>query len=191
MDKEEIWKDIAGYEGYYQVSTFGRIRGLDRVVKYTLSNGDVITTIRRGKIRHKSKPTKDGYFIIGLHKDGKTKHFSIHRLVALAFVKNPMNLPEVNHMDCVKTNNYSDNLEWVDEKGNQQHAKINGRIRSTKGKDHYRSKPIALIDSCGNVVSTFISGVAAADSLGLHASNIYDVCKGKVKTTGGYMFKYI
>ena len=101
MKKEylnEIWKPIKGYEGLYEVSNFGRIK-----------------SIRFGKEKiMKLQLKKNNYLDISLTKDGKTKRFLIHRLVAEAFIPNPDNLPEVNHKDECKTNNNVNNLEWCD-----------------------------------------------------------------------------
>lgn len=105
---EEIWKDIEGYEGYYQVSNLGRVRSLDRIL--FKSNGR--TEKRQGQIMLPCKG-KDGYLLIGLRRETKSKKsFSVHRLVAEAFIPNPNNLPQVNHKDENIHNNNADNLEW-------------------------------------------------------------------------------
>lgn len=100
---EEIWKDIVGYEGFYKVSNFGRIMSLSR-------------KDRRGKTWKekiiKQSCDKDGYLIVNLNRDGKMKTFRPHRIVAKAFIPNPKNLPEVNHKDENKQNNFFENLEW-------------------------------------------------------------------------------
>lgn len=109
---KEIWKDIEGYEGLYQVSNLGRVRSLDRKVwNYT----------KKGRIL---KPHSNGhsYQNVSLHKENKTeKHLYIHILVAKAFLPNPDNKTEVNHKDFNKLNNRVDNLEWVTRDENKQH----------------------------------------------------------------------
>lgn len=107
---EEIWKDIAGYEGLYQVSNLGRVKSLDRTVQY-FRNGKLETKIFKSKIM-KQNYTSAGYLMIYLRKDGKDKYNAVHRLVAQAFIPNPNNLPCVNHKDEVKDNNSVNNLEW-------------------------------------------------------------------------------
>lgn len=99
----EIWKDIKGYEGLYQVSNFGRIKSLPRTYKKRYIDKEII-----------KKPSKlpKGYLRVGLSKNGNTKYYFIHRLVADTFIPNLNNYPCVNHKDCNTSNNNVDNLEW-------------------------------------------------------------------------------
>ncbi|WP_207758096.1 NUMOD4 domain-containing protein [Clostridium botulinum] len=105
----EIWKDIVGYEGIYQVSNRGNVRSLNRL--------DSAGHKLKGRIR-KFKQNKDGYFEISLCKDGERGYYRVHRLVALAFLDNPSKFPLVNHKDCNRTNNIVSNLEWCTEQYN-------------------------------------------------------------------------
>ena len=109
MELEEIWKDIKGYEGLYQVSNLGRVKSL----KYHRGSREQIL---------KPKITKDGYYETALCHNKKYKYIRTHRLVAMAFCKNPYNKLEVNHKDGNKLNNYADNLEWVTSSENHKHA---------------------------------------------------------------------
>ena len=102
---EEIWKDIQGYEGLYQISNYGRVKSLERIVRK--SNG--VLQPRQERIVAKRVST-DGYYIAKLSRDGHSKSIAIHRLVASHFIPNPKNLPEVNHKDFDRTNNRIDNL---------------------------------------------------------------------------------
>ena len=109
----EIWKDIEGYEGLYQVSNLGRVKSIygwcgNRFVKRT--------KILKLKINNK------GYTKVYLYKNKKSKMFFVHRLVAMAFVPNPNNLPQVNHKDGNKLNNSIGNLEWCTCSENIKHA---------------------------------------------------------------------
>lgn len=99
----EIWKNIDGYDGRYQVSSWGRVRSINGILK-PYEN-------------HK------GYLKIGLMRDGISHKHRINRLVAMAFIPNPDNLPQVNHIDGNKQNNSVTNLEWVTNKRNAEHAK--------------------------------------------------------------------
>lgn len=116
----EIWADIAGFEGYYQVSTYGRVRSLDRYVPDNHNS----KRIARGQILKPYKTPK-GYLKITLYKDSKKvyKKCRVHRLVAEAFLKNEDDLPEVNHLDGNKSNNALSNLEWCTQEENLRHAK--------------------------------------------------------------------
>lgn len=116
MDRE-IWKDIKGYEGKYQISNLGRVKSLL----------EWCGNIHKGKWINNSKiitPTGNGYgyLIIGLRRNQKKKNYYIHRLVAEAFIPNPNNLPVVNHKDYNKENNKVDNLEWCSQKDNIKHS---------------------------------------------------------------------
>lgn len=120
--EKEIWKDLEGYEGYYQASSWGNIRSVDRVVIST----DGKRRSLKGKIL---KPQiNKGYYLINLNKNGKKKKALVSRLVAKTFVDNPMQKEEVNHIDEDKLNNSVDNLEWVTSKENANWGTRNKRI---------------------------------------------------------------
>lgn len=106
----EKWKDISGYEGYYQVSNFGEVRTVGH--KYQC----------KGFHKIKLHNNRNGYWLADLHKNNLYKSKAIHRLVAKAFIPNPNNFPEVNHIDGNKANNCVDNLEWVSKSQNKWHA---------------------------------------------------------------------
>ena len=118
----EIWKWIKNYEGVYQVSTISRVRNFHR------GNVTLMTP----------HPTEDGHMHIGLYKDGKTITYSIHRLVAEAFIPNPDNLPEVDHRDGNPANNHVTNLRWCTRKQNAEYAVETGAYKF--GDNHPRSK---------------------------------------------------
>ena len=116
----EIWKPIPDYEDY-QISTFGRVKSFKRGAQKILK-----PMIGRGYLR------------IALTRNGKTKIFSVHRLVTLAFIPNPQNKPQINHIDGCKLNNFVDNLEWMTASENTKHAHDNGL--ATSGENHYGAK---------------------------------------------------
>lgn len=159
----EIFKDIEGYEGLYQISNYGNVKSLN--------------FNRTGKEKI-LKPTKnsDGYLQICLHKQGIKKHY-IHRLVAQAFIENPNNLPQVNHKDEDKTNNYIENLEWCERKYN-----INYGTRTDKC-----SKQVLCVET--GVV--YPSTIEVERQLGFNNANIGKCCNGRYKQAYGYTWCYV
>lgn len=122
--EQEIWKDIKGYEGKYQVSNFGNVRSL----MYHNTKG-----IKRISLL---KPATDGsgYFRCALSKNNILTTFKVHRLVAQAFIPNPNNYPQINHIDGNKKNNRVENLEWCTNSMNQIHAYSNNLNQGARGK---------------------------------------------------------
>lgn len=115
----EVWKDILGYEGTYEISTKGRVKSLSRIRSVTNEN----TYYSKEKLL-KTFPQNGGYIRVALKKKlpNKYDNRTIHRLVAQAFLENPHSLPEVNHIDGVKANNVLENLEWISSTDNHLHA---------------------------------------------------------------------
>lgn len=120
---EELWIPISGYEGLYEISSCGRVRSLDRTCR---SKGGSYA-VRRGRMM-KFSIDADGYYGVGLTKDGKQTAFRVNRLVAQAFLPNPLQLPIVHHKDNNKQNNAVSNLEWVTVSTNTKHAVNSGRL---------------------------------------------------------------
>lgn len=147
----ETWKDIVGFEGYYEVSNLGRIRSKERIITY--KNGRVVH--RRARIK---TPTINGnaYPRVGLQVGGKLTMKMVHRLVAEAFIPNPHNLPLVNHKDEDKTNSRADNLEWCDNSYNVSY--------SNKGVDRRSTK---VVCNFGTVLKLTLAGVEVARYNGL------------------------
>lgn len=121
---KEIWKDIDGYKGKYQISNLGRVKSLkcnrERILKFTTM--------------HK------GYHAVSFDNYKNRKTFRVHRLVAQAFIPNPKNKPQVNHIDGNKLNNSINNLEWVSPAENIKHASDNNLLKGIKGELNYNSK---------------------------------------------------
>ena len=191
---QEIWKDIKNYEGLYQISNLGKIKSLERKVKNQKGNRtvkEIILKCSEGK----------SYVQVTLSKKNNYKTKLVHRLVAEAFIPNPNNLSEVNHIDGNKHNNNVNNLEWVSRYDNMQHAKKLGLINTLKGNksywynkygiEHSRSKKIVQIEKNNKKVIKIWNSLADVKrELGIHQSNICKCCEGKRKTTGGYIWKY-
>jgi hypothetical protein len=118
---EENWKPVVGYEGYYEVSDLGNIRSVRRTLQRGFKGGVTSNIAYESKIL-KPMSTKFDYLKYGLSKDGKTKSFTGHRIVALSWLPNPENLPQVHHKDHNKHNNAVSNLEWVTASKNVKEA---------------------------------------------------------------------
>jgi hypothetical protein len=127
MKNKEEWRDVTGYEGLYQVSNLGRVKSFPCPGNYGRSG--IRTPITHYK----------GYKWLYLSKDKEKHNFKIHRLVAMAFIPNPNNYPQVNHKNGIKDDNYVENLEWCNNSQNIQHAYDTG-LAQGKGEKHFRSK---------------------------------------------------
>lgn len=177
----EIWKDVVGYEGYYQVSNKGNVRSVDRRVQCSNS-----VRFYKGRVLSQCQDDK-GYFRVLLAVAGMHKSRQIHRLVAEAFIDNPNNLPEVNHKDENPSNNSVDNLEWCSKVYNLEYG--TGRARSMKSQ---HKKAVQQFDLNGNLIAEFDGVNSAARSIGKSkdATAITKCCSGKNQTAHGYIWRY-
>ncbi len=157
IKNKEVWASIKGYEGLYEVSNFGNVRSL----KY-------------GKIKY-LKPAKNqkGYYLVSLYKNGEVKSHSVARLVAMAFIPNPNNYPQVNHKDENKTNNKVENLEWC----NNQYNKRFSSAKQVMGIGKNGRKTILL------------EAVVDANLLGYKQSNVSNAANGKFHKIGNHKYK--
>lgn len=188
--KEEVWKPIVGYEGIYEVSSFGRVKSLERIV--IRSNG--IQQFVKSRIL--SPGLIKGYPSVGLKPRSKNTNVLVHRLVATAFLKNEENKPFVNHINGVKTDNRVENLEWCTVSENTKHAySIGLKTPPHLGKfgvNHHNSKKVGKFDSLTDeLLDTFISVSEAATSVGISVGGIGNVLTGRSKTCKGFKWKYI
>lgn len=124
--ENEIWKSVVGYEGIYEVSNLGRVRSIDRYV-----NNKSGKQIRKGKLLKIHKSYR-GYLRVILSKECKIRYLFVHKLVAQAFIPNPNNYEQIDHLDGDKTNNNANNLEWVTPKENSNRAWKNGQAKYTE-----------------------------------------------------------
>lgn len=161
---KEEWKDIKNYEGLYQVSNLGNVKSLER----NKSNG-------KGSVKTKEKIlTQDitnwGYYRVALYKDGIRKYYKVHRLVAEAFILNPNNKEQVNHIDGNKLNNNVNNLEWNTRIENMNHARINGLCGNSTDSNY-----ILLKNDDGEIISQYDGKSKLA--------NIININNGKILKT--------
>ena len=184
MDKTEIWKDVCGFEGLYQVSNLGKVRSLDRLVNSGIGIG-----LRKGRVL-KPQMTIRGYLQVGLNKDGKQKLFSVHRLVWTAFNgKRPEGM-QVNHIDEDKTNNRLDNLNLMTPKENTNWGTGNERRAKSMINHKSLSKPIIQYNLTGEKLAEFEGLHDAARKLNINQGNISSALNGRYKTAGGFKWKY-
>ena len=179
---KEIWKDVVGYEGLYQVSNLGRIKSKYRVITIHEKRG----IKERPQKEIYVIPTKDkkGYYRTSMCVGNKHICPLVHRVVAQAFIPNPYNKKEINHIDGNKENNKVDNLEWVTHLENMQHASKNGLMPKK-----LRARPVYKIKD-GKILKRYISICEASRQEKIHRASISSVARGKQKTCGGYEWRY-
>lgn len=176
ITNNEIWKPVKGYEGIYEVSNIGNVRSLDRsVIKYNaLTKRDNILHIK-GQIM-KPSINKYGYYYLSLSKDGNRKSHLVHRLVAEAFIDNPNNLPQVNHIDENKLNNNVDNLEFITLEDNVKYS---------------LNQEIYKMDLDGNIIEKYASINEAGRQNNIFYQNIWKCIRGIRKTAGNYKWRFV
>lgn len=164
VNQNETWKDLINYEGLYQASNRGRIRSTKtlRILKQNLNKNN-------------------GYMQITLHKDGYCKTHSVHRLIAMTFIKNPNNLPQINHKNEIKTDNDVCNMEWCDNKYNCNYGTKTESVK--KKTNQYTVR--------GEFIKTWNSLTEIQDKLGFRKSNLSSCCNGKLPTAYGFVWRYV
>lgn len=189
------------------------LKGFENFKGYSVtSDGKVYTHFKRynkswvllDEPKKELKPAfnKKGYPTVRLSSENRKKSARIHRLVALAFIPNPDNKPEVNHIDGNKQNNKAENLEWVTNAENHRHkmehnlnivksgAEHYMRLRNYQEGDHHRCKKVLQIDSGGNVIAEYKSLSLAAKAIGIDYSSISKAVHGHIPRAGGYIWKF-
>ena len=180
-NKEEIWKDVKGYEGLYQVSNLGRVKSLERAI--IRKDGKKLPVEER--ILEPST-NRYGYLLVNFSdSSGEKKTFPVHRLVCKTFHENPKNKPCVNHIDENKTNNTASNLEWCTYEENNNHGTHNTRMAKT------RSKQVGQYTTDDKLIKVWQSTIEVEKQLRFLQSHISEAARGKLKTAYGYVWKYI
>lgn len=168
---QEAWGDILGYEGLYKISNHGRV--------YSLISNTVLKNIM----------SKRGYYHVTLCKNRTKKNLRINRLVAMRFIPNTCNKPEVNHIDENKANNHVGNLEWCTTKENRNHGTCVQRCIANRNFDS-RKKPIIQYEKSGKFVRELESIWQAEIQLGFNIGNISECCHGRRNTAHGFVWKF-
>ena len=185
---KEIWKDIAEYEGVYQVSNLGGIRSLERTVSFGSQVRTIPASIR--KLKRKS----GGYLFVQLSKNSNQKCFHVHRLVAYAFCCGYADNAQVNHIDGNRENNKYTNLEWCSRSENQKHAyrqlKRKCYMTGRYGSLSNRAKPIIQLSLNGEFIRNWDCAATVEKELGLSESNIRMCLYGKTTQSHGYKWVY-
>lgn len=181
----KTWRPIPGYEEFYEVSDDGDVRSISLLS-------------RHGYVLNRKKPrllkweiSRDGYARVCLCRLKSKKHFFIHRLVAFAFIPNPNDLPQINHIDENPLNNNIQNLEWCTGKQNCNHGHHRKRISERQLRNHCKSRPVAKVDSNGQIIEIYSSINDAARKMGIRGENISRCCMGKYQLVCGYKWKYL
>lgn len=175
----EIWKKVPGYEAFYEVSSLGRVRSFPRIMR-KMEGLEMKEFVYQGRVL---KPARDrkGYLSVRLYGSGRRMDVKVHRLVAMAFIPNPSNLPQINHKDEDKGNNSVQNLEWCDAYYNRHYGT---RMQAT-------SKPVAQCSKDGAIIRLFQSAAEAGRITGIFQSNITANVIGKRRSAGGFVWHYL
>lgn len=168
----ETWKDIEGYEGLYQVSDKGNVYSARKDKKLKLVN------------------KKDGYVQVSLAKEGKTKAYRVHRLVAKAFVSNPNNYPVIDHIDGNPKNNVKENIRWCTQKDNVNNPVRFSRASNSLTNNSLNSKVTYQYTLDGTLVGIYPSASEVERKLGFLQGNVSSCCRGLLNTYKGYKWSY-
>lgn len=181
---KELWKPINGYEDRYHVSNLGRVKSIKRISEQDHLLPERI--LRPGNLR--------GYHRVLLLKNGHRKNVQVHRLVAKAFIPNPKNKPQVNHINGVKNDNRVDNLEWVTASENKQHAFDTGLEKpqwsGVCGKDNPLSRQVIQVNLSTGYQNKFDGINEASRIIGIDCGSIVHCLKGRRKSAGGFKWMY-
>lgn len=188
VSEEEIWKDVPGYEGFYQVSNLGRVKSLERTKRASFGSTQ---TVKEKFLMLNSNSLYPAFMAA---KYGGVKCIRVHRLVALIFVPNPNNYIEVNHIDGNKRNNHYKNLEWCTRQENCLHMYKIGLAKPVKswlGKINTpdRSIPVLQYDMTGVFIKEWPSVAETRRQHGYHVNNIWNCIYGKFKQAYGFIWK--
>lgn len=182
MQTEEKWMSIQDYEGLYEISNFGQVKSLDREFT-SISKGKFCVKRWKGRIL-KPKYRKDGYVNITLAKHGINKVLFVHRLVGQAFIENPENKPEINHIDGIKTNLFVGNLEWSTKSENKKHAFDTGLKKPVRLGKHGNAK--IILDTQTGIFYDCIKEAASAKGMAYKTlmNKLHGWNKNKINNTG-------
>lgn len=182
MGNKEIFKDILGFEGMYQVSNLGRVKSCRRL----RSDGRLVE-----ECIMKQLTIKKGYKRISLYKDNKNRSFLVHRLVAMAFIPNEKNLPQIDHINYDTSDNRVENLRWCTARQNVHYCMENGRRYIITPEVSPNCRRVAKLDMQGKEMEIYHSlGEAHRQNPKSSISKISAVCRGERKSSGGFKWEF-
>lgn len=194
----EEWRDVVGYEGLYKISNYGNAKSLNKMVLCRAGKMRMV----KGKIITKRINPVNGYVQYCLCNSGAKEYLYAHRIVATAFISNPLNKTTVNHKDENKLNNIVDNLEWATQSENNAYNNLHERrvantdIRKRTLKINYQTiatknkKPIYQCDQQGMIIKKWDGTIDASRALGINNANIWGCMNGVHRIAGGFCWKY-
>lgn len=187
---EEIWKDINGWEGRYQISNLGQVKRLRTEIRGVAKGGREFKTFTAERL---TKTYIDRYVCVHLFRDAKLTHKYVHVLLGQAFIPNPDNKPYINHIDGDKTNNALSNLEWATMSENVKHSYefLNrSRTHHPKGKNHSKARVILQYSLSNEFIKEWGCVSDACKEYNTNHSNIIACCKGRTKKSKGFIWRY-
>ena len=170
---EEIWKDVSGYEGLYQISNLGRVKSFRKWKRAYCPEEYIL----------KHSKNNRGYHVVTLYKENSKKKFLVHRLVAQEFIENTSHFQHVNHKDENKDNNVVDNLEWCSVQYNNSYGTARFRAMLTVG------NPVEQRLSSGELLATYRTSTIAEEITGISRKEIMACVRGKLQSAGGFIWK--
>lgn len=188
----EEWRPVVGYEGLYEVSDWGNVRSVDRCINCLSRYGTQKTNFLKGKKINSAIGNKYGHLMVRLSKNGKPFKKWIHRLVAEAFIPNPDNKPEIDHIDGIPTNNFLSNLRWVTHKENQNNPISKKRVsKGNKGKiNNAKSRKVRQCTLDGIIIAEYPSISELFRKFNYSITSIWKCCKGLQKSAYGFIWEY-
>jgi len=176
------WLSVIGYEGLYEVSDMGEVRSVNRVV---MRQGKLL---RRSGRSCKNHTNRNGYLLVWLSKGGRSLGYSVHQLVARAFIGLPAEGEQVNHKNGVKTDNRPSNLEWLTFTENVRHSYRELGRKNLPGELRKNARPVSMYTKSGVLLRSYQTLHEASADTGVLATSITNCIGGRSKTAGGFLW---